>query len=53
MVGAFEEILPEACQTIPDDVRALFDHDSSKVLGRTKAGTLTLKADSKGLFGKS
>ncbi|MFD2306008.1 HK97 family phage prohead protease [Enterococcus termitis] len=50
--GAFEEILPEACQTIPDDVRALFDHDSSKVLGRTKAGTLTLKADSKGLFGE-
>ncbi|OJG96810.1 hypothetical protein RV18_GL001856 [Enterococcus termitis] len=30
----------------------MFDHDSSKVLGRTKAGTLTLKADSKGLFGE-
>ncbi|GGC88097.1 HK97 family phage prohead protease [Enterococcus wangshanyuanii] len=50
--GAFEEIVPEACKTIPDDVRALFDHDSSKVLGRTKAGTLSLTADSKGLFGE-
>lgn len=50
--GAFEEIAPEACKTIPEDVRALFDHDSSKVLGRTKAGTLSLTVDSKGLYGE-
>ncbi|MGX4645663.1 HK97 family phage prohead protease [Holzapfeliella sp. JNUCC 80] len=34
------------------DVRALYDHDTSKVLGRTKSGTLTLTKDSKGLWGK-
>ncbi|MHC5215655.1 HK97 family phage prohead protease [Enterococcus sp. LJL128] len=50
--GAYEEISPEALTNIPDDVRALFDHDTSKVLGRTKAGTLTLSIDEKGLYGE-
>ena len=31
------------------DVRCLFNHDSNRVLGRTKSGTLTLKQDDKGL----
>lgn len=31
------------------DVRAYFDHDPSKVLGRTTAGTLRLKKDTHGL----
>lgn len=35
-----------------DDVKALFDHDSAKVLGRTKSNTLQIRADDKGLFGK-
>ncbi len=52
-LGGFREMIsPEAVdRAINDgaDVRALFDHDSGKVLGRTRAGTLTLRKDSKGL----
>lgn len=33
------------------DIRALFNHDAGIVLGRTTVGTLTLRADSHGLFG--
>jgi len=42
--GAFTETLKVA------DVRAYFDHDRGRVLGRSSAGTLRLKEDSKGLF---
>lgn len=52
-LGGFQEqIAPEAVdRTLRDatDVRALVDHDSGKVIGRTRAGTLTLSKDSKGL----
>jgi Escherichia/Staphylococcus phage prohead protease len=52
-LGGFTEvILPEAVdRTLKEalDVRALVDHDSSKVLGRTKAGTLSLRKTSRGL----
>lgn len=34
------------------DVRALIDHDTRLVLGRTTAGTLTLSKDDHGLFGR-
>lgn len=37
--------------TINDDVRCLINHDSSLVLGRTKAGTLKLEIDNYGLKG--
>ena len=42
--GAFDN-------TISDDIRALINHDTTLVLGRTKAGTLTLRTDSHGLWG--
>jgi HK97 family phage prohead protease len=35
-----------------DDVRALFNHDSSRLLGRSNAGTLKLRADQVGLHGE-
>lgn len=41
--GAFKEAIKDA------DVRALFNHDSNYVIGRTTSGTLTLEENQKGL----
>lgn len=35
-----------------DDVRAIINHDATLVLGRVKAGTLELRTDDHGLYGK-
>lgn len=49
--GLYEQIAHGSIENFDDDIRALADHDTAKVLGRTKAGTLELKQDEKGLFG--
>ena len=51
--GAFEVVAAGAFDSIDGcDVRALINHDTTLVLGRTKAQTLELKPDSYGLWGK-
>ena len=51
--SAYEEVAPEAFDnTLGDDIRALINHDTTQVLGRTKAGTLTLRKDARGLYGE-
>ena len=42
-MGAFDK-------TLNSDVRALWNHNTQYVLGRSKNGSLSLKADDKGLF---
>lgn len=51
--GFRERVLPGAFTRAVDqkqDVVCLFNHDANFVLGRTTAGTLTLRQDDKGLF---
>ena len=52
--GVFEEVAPEAVDDSlkNNDIRCLFNHDTNIVLGRTGNGTLELRKDKKGLFGR-
>ncbi len=43
--GAFDD-------TLSNDIRCLINHETRLVLGRNKAGTLTLRVDSRGLWGE-
>ena len=49
--GQFREIIAPGAfrDAVSGDVRALIDHDSGRVIGRTKAGTLRLSEDDVGL----
>lgn len=53
IAGCFIESIAEgafsACLAARPDVRALFNHVSSEILGRTLSGTLRLAEDAKGL----
>ncbi len=50
---ATESVAPGAfSNTLSGDIRALVDHETRLVLGRNKAGTLELKEDTRGLWGK-
>lgn len=52
--GAVESIADSAFEgALADDIRCLIDHETRLVLGRNKAGTLTLKTDSRGLWGEA
>lgn len=51
VAGLYVEVFKPGAfaNAVAGDVRALFNHDESQVLGRTKSGTLRLSEDARGL----
>ena len=51
--GVFEEVAPESVDNSlkENDIRALFNHDTGFVLGRTGNNTVELRKDKEGLYG--
>ena len=52
--GVYEEVSPEAVANSlkNNDIRCLFNHDTNIVLGRTGNGSLELRTDEKGVYGR-
>ena len=51
--GATESVAPTAFDgALSDDIRCLIDHETRLVLGRNTAGTLALRVDERGLWGR-
>jgi HK97 family phage prohead protease len=52
LYGFFREVIRPGAfdSSLKNDIRCLFNHDSSKVLGRSTAGTLDIRSDAKGLY---
>ncbi len=50
--GETESIAPHAFDGALDDIRCLTDHLTHLVLGRTRVGTLELRTDAHGLWGR-
>ena len=52
LYGFFREVIRPGAfdSSLKNDVRCLWDHNSSYVLGRTTSGTLDIRSDAKGLY---
>jgi uncharacterized protein len=48
-LGGFRELIRPGAVQFDDDVRADFNHEANRILGRVSAGTLTLSIDSRGV----
>lgn len=52
-LGGFREVIVAGAFGIEGDIRALWQHKSEMVLGRTTAGTLALRAEDDGIYAES
>lgn len=52
-LGGFREVIVAGAFPIDGDIRALWQHKSEMVLGRTVAGTLALRSEDDGIYAES